>query len=147
MAVCAKCGFEGQGRYCAQCGAPAGAEPPAIPVPALDENIVSALCYLLLVLTGVLFLGLAPYNQNRRIRFHAFQSIFLWIAMIAAGMAVTVVSIVLSPIPIVGFLLSITLQFGVGLGFLMVWLMLIYKAYNHEQWELPILGPLAQKQV
>ena len=46
----------------------------------LTDNMAAALCYLLGVLTGILFLVLAPYNQNRAIRFHAFQSIFFWVA-------------------------------------------------------------------
>ena len=42
----------------------------------MTDNVASALCYALGFITGILFLVLAPYNQNRMVRFHAFQSIF-----------------------------------------------------------------------
>ena len=53
-------------------GAPMGAQA----APGLEENLACALCYALGLLTGIVFLVLAPYNQNKLIRFHAFQSIF-----------------------------------------------------------------------
>jgi uncharacterized membrane protein len=94
----------------------------------------------------VLFLVLAPYNQNRLIRFHAFQSIFLNIAWIAIFIAISLIGIVLLPIPFLGFMLSVILHLGAGLGVFILWLMLMYKAYNRERWVLPIIGPMAEKQ-
>jgi len=171
MAFCANCGAEVQGRFCAKCGAPApaagasaGAAPPPPPPPAaspypaaagpaptaqaagLEENLACALCYVLGLLTGILFLVLAPYNQNRLIRFHAFQSIFLNIAWIAVFIAISIVSLVLLPIPFLGAILSVILHLAAGLGVFIIWLMLMYKAYNRERWVLPFIGPLAEKQ-
>jgi uncharacterized membrane protein len=105
-----------------------------------------ALCYILGLLTGVLFLVLAPYNQNRLIRFHAFQSIFFNLAWIVVYIALSVISIALLPIPFLGAMLSIVLHLAALLGFLILWLMLMYKAYNRERWVLPFVGPLAEKQ-
>jgi uncharacterized membrane protein len=171
MAFCANCGAEVQGRFCAKCGAPApaagasaGAAPPPPPPPAaspypaaagpaptaqaagLEENLACALCYVLGLLTGILFLVLAPYNQNRLIRFHAFQSIFLNIAWIAIYIALSIVGIALFSIPFLGAMLSIVLHLAAFLGFFILWLMLMYKAYNRERWVLPFIGPLAEKQ-
>jgi uncharacterized membrane protein len=98
------------------------------------------------LLTGVLFLVLAPYNQNRLIRFHAFQSIFLNIAWIAVFIAISIISIVLLPIPFLGAMMSVILHLAAGLGVFILWLMLMYKAYNRERWVLPIIGPMAEKQ-
>jgi uncharacterized membrane protein len=124
--------------------------PPPSAYPAqssgLADNMAGALCYLLGVLTGVLFLVLEPYNRNRTIRFHAFQSIFVWVAAVALWIVVTMVSIMLSTIPFVGFMISVLLHFGVALGIFVLWLMLMYKAYNNERWVLPVVGPLAEKQ-
>ncbi len=105
-----------------------------------------ALCYLLGLLTGILFLVLEPYNKNRLIRFHAFQSIFLNIAWIAVFIALAIIGIVLLPIPFLGPMLSIILHLGFSLGVFILWLMLMYKAYNRERWVLPVIGPLAEKQ-
>ena len=34
-----------------------------------------------------------------------------------------------------------------SLALFALWVMLMYKAYNKEMWVLPVVGPLAQKQV
>src|SRR5581483_1028482 len=96
MPFCANCGAAVEGRFCSKCGTPvgAGAPPSGVPplgpgpVPAyagLSERAASALCYVLLVITGVLFLLLPPYNQNRTVRFHAFQAIFLGVSWIVVS--------------------------------------------------------------
>ncbi len=158
MAFCSNCGSDVQGRFCPKCGAPSGAAapqqgpagdrytppppgapyvPPQAPSQAgLEENVACALCYLLGVLTGVLFLALEPYNKNKTIRFHAFQSIFVWLAMVVIWVAL------LAILPVFGFAIFTIFQLGV----LVLWLMLMYKAYNKERWVLPIIGPLAEKQ-
>jgi uncharacterized membrane protein len=112
----------------------------------MEENVACALCYVLGLLTGVLFLVLEPYNRNRLIRFHAFQSIFLNIAWIVVFIALSIISIVLLPIPFLGAILSLMLHMAAGLGLFILWLMLMYKAYNKERWVLPLIGPLAEKQ-
>ncbi len=174
MAFCANCGADVQGRFCAKCGAPAAAAgagpaaqappPPPPPPPAaspfpaaagpaptaqaagLEENLACALCYVLGLLTGILFLVLAPYNQNRLIRFHAFQSIFLNIAWVAIYIVLSILSLAFIAIPFLGAMLSIVLHLAAFLGFFILWLMLMYKAYNRERWVLPFIGPLAEKQ-
>ena len=162
MAFCATCGAEVQGKFCAKCGAPSGAAaggaaavppPPATPyapAPAasagMDENVVAALCYLLGVLTGILFLVIEPYNRNRVIRFHAFQSIFAWIAAIVIGMVLSTVSYVFVAVPFIGWLVYILLWTAFSLGVLALWLFLMYKAYNKERFVLPVIGAWAEKQ-
>jgi len=156
MPFCSNCGAEVKGNFCAKCGAPmagpaggtATPPPPPVPMPqVLTDNVAAALCYLLGLLTGILFLILAPYSQNRAIRFHAFQSIFLNVAWIAVFIALSIVSMALLPIPFVGAILIMLLHLGAHLGFFILWLMLMYKAYNNERWVLPVIGPLAEKQV
>ena len=156
MAFCPNCGSQVDGRFCAKCGTPMTAEvagatpPPAAPAgPAqagMTDNMAGALCYLLTVLTGILFLVLEPYNRNKTIRFHAFQSIFFCVASIAVWIVVTILTIALGALPVIGWIFSILLHLVVGLGFFVLWLLLMYKAYNNEKWVLPIIGPLAEKQ-
>jgi uncharacterized membrane protein len=157
MAFCPNCGAEAQEKYCAKCGAPLPgdvgttttipAPPPSAPSQAgLTDNMAAALCYSLGVLTGVLFLVLEPYNRNKTIRFHAFQSIFFWIAAVIVYIGVAIVSSILLPIPFIGAVFSLLLHLVVGLGFLVLWVMLMYKAYNNERWVLPVVGPMAEKQ-
>jgi len=103
----------------------------------LAENAACALCYLLGLITGILFLVLAPYNQNKTVRFHAFQSIFFHIAFIIfwilLGMILPIsVSLILSPL--------------VGLAALVLWILLMWKAYQGQKLKLPVIGDLAEKQ-
>ncbi len=151
MPFCAKCGTsinDGAG-FCNACGAPAGgaAAPPAYSGPSaapLSSNIIGALTYLGGLITGIIFLAVAPYNKDPFVRFHAFQSIFLSLAYI-------VFSIVLGAVfgmffaAGAGFLWSLlTLAISlVRLAFLLLWLFMMYKAYNNERYSLPIIGPLA----
>jgi len=151
MPFCSHCGSELRGNFCGNCGAPApGATPPphaSAALPGLEENVAAALCYLLGVLTGVLFLVLEPYNRNRNIRFHAFQSIFAWIGVIVISIILNIVTHSFMLIPFVGWAISASIWSAFGLGVFVLWLVLMYKAYNNERWVLPIVGPLAEKQL
>lgn len=111
----------------------------------MTDNVAAALCYVTII--GIVFLFIEPYNRNRIIRFHAFQSIFFAVATLVVWIATTILSLVLTPLPIIGFVFGVLLHFVVALGIFVIWLMLIYKAYNNEQYMLPVIGSMAQKQV
>jgi len=156
MPFCASCGAAVEGRFCAKCGAAVGAAAPsAAPAPAgpgpapvasaagLTENAACALCYLLGLVTGILFLVLGPYSQNRNIRFHAFQSIFLNIAWIVIWVAI---GILISMVHAMGVFYFAFLYPLVGLCFFILWIYLILMAYQGKTIVLPLIGPLAQKQ-
>ncbi len=161
MAFCQNCGSPVDGRFCQKCGAavaggapspgagtgPApGAYPPAATAAGLNENMAGALCYLVGLITGILFLVLAPYNQNRNIRFHAFQSIFLNVAWIACWIALAIIGLVFVHIPILGAVVMLLLNFALGIGALIVWIYMMIKTYNGERIVLPVIGALAEKQ-
>jgi len=161
MAYCASCGSQVEGRFCPKCGSPVAAAPGAetggttppppgpapLAAPGLDHNVACALTYLLGVVTGILFLILEPYKNDKEIRFHAFQSIFLWVAAVAVSIGVSIFVSILGAISFIGFwTISRMLSNIVWLCFFVVWLMAMYKAYNREHWVIPIIGPLAEKQ-
>lgn len=106
----------------------------------LANNVASALCYLLGFITGAIFLALSPYNRDKTIRFHAFQSIFLSVGLFVFNIALGI---------ILGFL-----PFGVGLflgplislAYIGLWLFMMWKAYQNEMIKLPIVGDLAARQ-
>ena len=148
MAFCPNCGAQVEGKFCGSCGKPIG-EATGSPAGAtasaggLQDNVAAALCYLLGVITGVLFLVIEPYNKNRDIRFHAFQSIFFCIAIFVVYILLTIIGVIL---PLVGSIVAGLVSLVVWLGSLVLWLLLMWKAYNRQKWVLPVIGPMAEKQ-
>jgi uncharacterized membrane protein len=109
-------------------------------VGVLPETFAGVLAYFLL--PAILFLVVAPYNKNRFLRFHSFQSIGAWLGLVAAFAVLRIVSVVLTFIPTLGQLLATIL---VGLGFFMIWLVLLVKAWQGERFKLPLLGQFAEE--
>jgi uncharacterized membrane protein len=164
MAFCPNCGTQVAGAFCQNCGttmaggsSPSGGPTPGGPTPGgatpgyaspqplattstgMSENVAGALCYLVTVITGIIFLLIAPYNQNKFIRFHAFQSIFFFVAYIAVWILVGILAAVTHGI-------GILLYPIIGLGFFVLWLYLMFSAYNNKRIKLPLIGDLAEKQ-
>ena len=156
MAVCAKCGAtltEGV-TFCGSCGTPsvaaasgAPAAAPSAAPGAMTSNVAGLLTYVLGFVTGIIFLILEPYNKDKFVRFHAFQSIFFNVAMIVFWIAYTIVSTVLGIVSfgILGIVMAI-LGLLVFLGILVYWIFLMYKAYNNEKYMIPYIGKLAAQQ-
>ncbi len=146
MPFCAQCGASGEGNFCPSCGAPRTSAPTGTSAPTssatqLNENIITALCYLLWPLTGVLFLVLEPYNRSREVRFHAYQSILTFCALFAGFVVLSF----LAYVPLINLLMLLFMPLYGAAG-IVLWLVLIYKAYNKERWTLPVIGELAEKQ-
>jgi len=93
---------------------------------------------------AIVFLVIEPYRNDRFIRFHAFQSIFLAVFSFVLYWVLNV--FVLSSIFGGGFGLLWPLWWLVRLAIFLCWLFMMYKAYNNERYELPFIGPLAAKQ-
>jgi uncharacterized membrane protein len=157
MAFCPSCGASVEGRFCGKCGASVDVAPPAggyqapPPPPAagsgLTENVAGALCYVAGLITGIVFLALAPYNQSKFVRFHAFQSIFFNVVWIALWIAHMILSMILhSILPFGAGVLMMLVWMVISLGGFLLWLFLMYKAYSNEKYMLPIIGALADKQ-
>jgi uncharacterized membrane protein len=166
MAFCPNCGSQVTGRFCPNCGsdigaaaaagsagpsgAPGGGYVPPTPVatplqaPGLTDNGASALCYLFGFITGIIFLVLSPYNRNRLVRFHAFQSIFANLALILIEILLGIFALVVSMLHMGALMLLLWPVFW--LAIVAGWLYLMYAAYNNKKIVLPVIGPLAEKQ-
>ena len=111
----------------------------------MEENLASALCYIPIV--GLIFLLIEPYNRNKTIRFHAFQSIFYFIGCIILGIAMGIVFGIMFTIMPYGLWHLLRLCWTlVELGLFAIWIFLVLKAYQRDRLVLPIIGPLAAKQ-
>lgn len=100
----------------------------------LEEHIAGMLCYLAGFITGIIFLIIE--KDNRFVRFHAMQSIFIFATIV-------VFSVIINIIPIIGLLIS----FLMGPISIVLWIFLMIKAYQGKQFKLPIIGDLAEKQL
>lgn len=129
-----------------------GFPPPGAPYAAssgLQENLAGALCYLPFVgwIVAIVFLAIDPYKQNRNIKFHAFQSIFLFVALMVVWIVLrTIASILLASFSFAIWSLFSMMMLIFDLGILAVMLFLMFKAYNNQRVTLPVIGPLAAKQ-
>lgn len=125
-----------------------GAAPQPAPVTAggLQPNVAGLLCYIAGFITGIVFLAIAPYNQNKFVRFHAWQSIFLNIAWFAFWIIEMIISAIVLSISFAFSALLGLLSMVISIGFLILWIMLMVKAYQGQKWSLPVIGPLAEKQ-
>jgi len=93
------------------------------------------------IIPPIIFLVTAPYNKNKFIRFHSFQCLFFCVAMIVLSIALSILTVV--PFMV---LITIPLRMIIGLGSLILWIVLLLKAYQGEMYKLPIIGDIAEKQ-
>src|SRR6266487_2308805 len=123
-------------RFCSSCGAqmdegavtcPACGKSTLQPAAAgtttatggLADNVAGMLAYVTII-PPIIFLVLEPYNRNRFIRFHAFQSIFFYVAMFALSVAVTIIGV----LPVLGWA-TLLLWPLVYLAVFVVWLLMV----------------------
>lgn len=155
MLFCGQCGAEvSKGTFCGRCGA-AVRKPRTpmmeftrqttqnIPKEQMDSqdelgnvNLLAMLAYMTFV-PALVFLLFEPFSKNRYLRFHCYQSLFLFVGAFCLEFA------------------SISLSFlivfeGLLMGFLtcvlvVMWLIAVYKAWQGEQYKLPIFGVLAAR--
>jgi len=102
----------------------------------LKPNVAGMLCYPLSFITGILFLVLTPYNRDRFVRFHAWQSIFFSLAIVVLSIALRILPWPLEAMSL--YTLRLLALGGTG------WLM--YKAYQGERFKLPLVGEWAENQ-
>ena len=100
----------------------------------LDENVAGLLCYVLGWVSGLAFYLLE--TDNKFVRFHSLQSIVVFGAL-------TVASLILRWIPVIGLALYVIVSI---LG-VVLWIVLMIKAYQGEKYKLPIAGDFAEKRL
>ena len=95
--------------------------PEETPQTGLSDNAASGLAYFTFI-PAIIFLVVAPYNTNAKVKFHAWQSIFLT----GVAIVVWVINMILAFIPIIGWLIMLLL----GLGLLVLWILCVVKAFS-----------------
>jgi uncharacterized membrane protein len=108
----------------------------------MEPNVAGLLCYLFTWVTGIIFLVIE--KENRFVRFHAIQAIGVGVAWTAAWIVLSILVAIFSG----GFATFINTvgSLALGLGGLVLWVLLMYKAYQGEMWQLPYIGPIAKRE-
>lgn len=99
-----------------------------------NKNVMAAATYLLGPITGIIFLLME--KQDRFIRFHAMQSTILFGALF-------VINFGLGFIPLLGWLAALVLS----IASFVLWIVLMWKAFNGEEYEVPYVGKIAREQL
>lgn len=103
-----------------------------------NEKLMGALSYLLGPVTGIIFLVMEKKNQF--IRFHAMQSTIVFGAIL-------LLNIVLGIVPVLGWIIALILSPIIAIVSFILWLVLMWKAYNGEKYMLPYFGKIAEAQL
>ena len=144
MAFCNMCGAQiadGTTR-CSVCAGKIATVPASTTASAggLTDNMAGMLAYITII-PAIIFLVMEPYNKNRFVRFHSFQSIFFYLAVFAIHVALSIITVV--PFMVV---ITIPLHTLVFLGTIVLVVVLAIKANSREMYKLPVIGDLAEKQ-
>ena len=99
----------------------------------IKPNVAGLLCYLVGWITGLIFLLIE--KESKFVRFHAIQSISIYVVFF-------VVYLIFMFIPVIGLIIDILL----GIVMFVLWILLMYKAYEGEKFKLPFIGDFAEKQ-
>jgi uncharacterized membrane protein len=108
----------------------------------ISDNGAGALSYMTII-PAIVFLVMPPYNASAYVRFHCWQSIFLFIAAIVLMVALGIFTLV--GLFFVPFLMLI-IRAVVYLALFALWLVCVLQALNGKRFKLPVIGALAEKQ-
>ncbi len=97
----------------------------------LEPNLAALFSYLAGFVSGIIFFVIE--KDNKFVRFHAMQSMILFGVLFVLQMVLlfTIIFIVLLPV--------------VNLAALIMWVIMMVKAYKGEKFKLPIIGDIAEK--
>jgi uncharacterized membrane protein len=99
----------------------------------MQPNLAALLSYLVGVITGIIFYLIE--KENKFVRFHAMQSILIFAFLF-------VLQAVLVFVPVIGWMLIPI----ISIASLILWIVLMVKAYQGEMLKLPVIGDIAEKQ-
>jgi len=102
----------------------------------LTENVAGLLCYVLVWVSGLVFVLIE--QESKFVRFHAIQSIYFFGIYTVASI---IILAILGWVPILGVIILVLLcVVGIGLA-----IFLMIKAYQGTKYKLPWAGNLAEK--
>jgi uncharacterized membrane protein len=107
----------------------------------LSDNAAAGIAYITLI-PAIVFLIIAPFKSSFYVRFHAWQSIFFFVAWAVIDI---LVGLVQNIVPSAIFLTFTVLQL-VALALFVVWVILLVSTFGGKRYKLPVIGGMAEKQ-
>lgn len=98
----------------------------------IEPNVAALLSYLLGFITGIIFYLIE--KENKFVRFHAMQSIIVFGFLFVLGIVLSFM-----------FFIRLYLMPLLWLVELVLWIVMMIKAYQGEYFKLPIVGDIAEK--
>ena len=144
MPYCSQCGnqVDAKDAFCAKCGARQPIAPPraADPFASITPRTASVLCYVPAIgwICAIIVLASVRFRNNRVVRFHAFQGLYLFVAYLIEDWVFKPMFTVVEHVPINGLIQAVLLGISI---------FMIIKASHDEAYALPIIGELAEKSV
>ena len=111
----------------------------------LSDNVAGALCYLAMPLSALALLLLAPYSGRSFVRFHAIQAVLTFGALVLLTIAMRIFAGLFFLIPFVGRLILGLSLATLWVGFLALWILLMYRALEGKRYRLPFIGARAAR--
>jgi uncharacterized membrane protein len=107
------------------------------PVTAAERRVAAGVYFTFL--PAILFLYLPAFRKSRFVRFHAWQSILLWTVFLLAAITGILVSNIAAAVALLllGIIGSLAMFF--------LWVVLSFKAWQGERFQLPLFGALAER--
>ena len=99
----------------------------------LEANVAAALSYGALFVTGIIVILIE--KDNKFVRFHAMQSIITFGAIFILQMALVFTIFLVFLLPVL------------NIAALILWIVLMIKAYQGEKFKLPVIGNIAEQKI
>jgi uncharacterized membrane protein len=109
----------------------------------LDANVAALLAYLFSWVSGLIFLVVE--KENRFVRFHAMQSVLLGAAAMLCFFGLSVITSVMAFMSLTLATIFSLLGSLIGLAFFAITIVCMIKAYQSQQFRLPIIGDIAAR--
>ncbi|MFL6530501.1 MAG: DUF4870 domain-containing protein [Chthoniobacterales bacterium] len=113
----------------------------------LPSNVAAALACIPLI-GGIIFYILE--KRDSFVRFYAMQSIIFGGAWILCSIVYQIVFHIFAAIPAIGGFFAVMLGLlwaVISIGFLVIFIITVIKAFTGVRWEIPYIGPIARNQV
>jgi uncharacterized membrane protein len=112
----------------------------------LPSNVGAGLCAIFPLIGGIIFYFIE--KKDSFVRHWAVQSIYFGASTFVLFFALMIVLQIFAHIPLIGWLFAILLGlliFVFYIGYFVLWIMAIIKAFSGQRWEYPYLTPLWKK--